>query len=94
VALGLAVGEGLETALSFVRGFGSAWACLDAGNLAAFPVLPGIDGLTVVAEHDEAAMKAADACAARWHETWAEVRLWRARAPNADCNDWMLGRAD
>jgi putative DNA primase/helicase len=94
VALGLAVGEGLETALSFARGFGSAWACIDAGKLAAFPVLPGIDGLTIVADHDEAAMKAADACAARWHETWAEVRVWRARAPKADFNDWMLGRAD
>jgi hypothetical protein len=49
---GLCVAEGLETALSAALGFRPVWATLDAGNLAAFPVLPGVECLTIVADHD------------------------------------------
>ena len=63
VTYGLCVAEGIETALTAARGFGLAWACLDAGNLAGLPVLPGVEALTIVADHDEAGTRAADACA-------------------------------
>ena len=63
VTSGLCVAEGVETALTAARGFGLAWACLDAANLAALPVLPGVEALTIVADHDEAGIRAADACA-------------------------------
>ena len=58
VTLGLCVAEGIETALTAARGFGLAWACLDAGNLAALPVLDGIEALTIVADHDPAGIAA------------------------------------
>src|SRR4051794_30474912 len=88
VATGLCVAEGIETALTAARGFGLAWACLDAGNLAELPVLAGIDALTVVADHDEAGTRAADACSRRWAEAGCEVRIWKAPVRGADLNDF------
>jgi putative DNA primase/helicase len=53
VTLGLTVGEGIETCLVAARsGLVPVWATMSAGNLAAFPVLPGIEGLTVLVDHD------------------------------------------
>lgn len=88
VTLGLCIAEGIETALTAARGFGMAWACLDAGNLAAFPVLDGIESLTIVADHDEAGLKAAEECGRRWLEADVGVRVWRAPEQGADLNDY------
>ena len=96
VATGLCVAEGVETALTAARGFGLAWACLDAGNLAGLPVLAGVEALTVVADHDapnpktgkRAGLEAARECARRWLEAGREVRVWKAPAEGADLNDY------
>jgi hypothetical protein len=54
VTLGLVIGEGIETCLAAARaGLTPVWATISAGNLAAFPVLPGIEGLTVLVDHDK-----------------------------------------
>jgi putative DNA primase/helicase len=58
ITQGLVLGEGLETCLSYALEYSGIWACLDAGNLGAFPVLPGIEGLTVLIDHDEAGHRA------------------------------------
>lgn len=89
VATGLCIAEGLETALSAAVGFRPVWACLDAANLAAFPVLPGIEALTIMADHDTAGLKAARACAERWLEAGREVRVWKAPAEGQDFNDFV-----
>jgi len=94
---GLCVAEGLETALTAAKGFRPAWACLDAGNLAAFPVLPGVEALTIVADHDRpnprtgrrAGTEAAEACTRRWTEAGAEVRVWQAPDEGEDLNDFV-----
>jgi hypothetical protein len=53
VTIGLVVGEGLETCLAAARvGLAPVWATLTAGNLEKFPVLPGLEGLTVLVDHD------------------------------------------
>jgi putative DNA primase/helicase len=53
VNLGLVLGEGIETCLAAARsGLAPVWSVLSAGNLAAFPVLPGLAGLTVLVDHD------------------------------------------
>jgi len=55
VALGLVVGEGIETCLAAARaGLAPVWSTLTAGGLAALPVLPGLEGLTVLVDHDRA----------------------------------------
>ena len=98
---GLLVAEGLETALSAALGFRPVWATIDAGNLAAFPVLPGVECLTILADHDRpnprtgrrAGLVAAEACARRWLAAGAEVRVWRAPAEGEDFNDFVTAEA-
>ena len=76
VTHGLAVGEGLETVLSAMRlGFCPAWALGDAGNVRNFPLLSGIDCITIIVDHDEngAGQRAALECSRRWTEAGREV---------------------
>jgi putative DNA primase/helicase len=88
VTLGLAVGEGLETTLSGMsRGFQPAWAVGDAGELSAFPVLGGVETLTILVDHDEAGEWAAIRCSARWTTAGREVIRVTPQAPGADIND-------
>jgi putative DNA primase/helicase len=91
VTTGLAITEGIETALSLAHAFTPVWACIDAGNLAAFPVLPGIEALTIGADNDEAGRRAADACAKRWLAAGREVRIILPFVEKTDFND--LARA-
>lgn len=87
VTTGLGIAEGIETALSLAHGFTPVWATIDAGNMAAFPVLEGIECLTIAADHDEAGLRAAETCAQRWHAAGREVRLVMAPNAGADLND-------
>jgi hypothetical protein len=75
VAHGLAIAEGVETALSFGRIFTPVWATTVAGNMGKMPALPAIECLTIIQDPDPAGQRAAAECAARWHEAGAEVRL-------------------
>jgi len=86
VAQGLAVAEGIETALAAAHAFTPVWAMIDAGNLAAFPVLAGITALAIFADHDEAGIRAANACARRWG-TRAEVTIITPKQAGADIAD-------
>ena len=88
ITLGLCVAEGIETALTAARGFGSAWSTIDKGNLAALPVLPGIEALTIVVDHDPAGIAAADTCTRRWVEAGVEVHRWTAPTAGTDLNDY------
>jgi putative DNA primase/helicase len=81
VTMGLGIAEGFETALALAHGMQPAWACIDAGNMASFPVLNGIDALLIAADNDPAGIRAANACAERWASAGREVRI--AKAPNA-----------
>ena len=87
VTLGLAICEGLETGLSAIMAGPPTWACLDSGNVAEFPVLPGVDALTVVADYDQAGIDAAEAVSRRWTEAGREVRILLPHEIGADFND-------
>lgn len=95
VTIGLNVGEGIETALSAVALFDAApmWAALDAGNLAALPVLGGVECLTIFSDNDpeklgrRAGPAAAKACADRWLAAEREVITRTPREAEADFND-------
>jgi putative DNA primase/helicase len=84
---GLGIAEGIETALSLAHAMAPVWACIDAGNLAAFPVLDGIEALTIAADNDEAGIAAARACARRWAHAGREVRIVIPNANKSDLND-------
>jgi putative DNA primase/helicase len=67
VTLGLGIAEGLEDGLAVLAaGWRPVWSAGSAGGIARFPVLPGIDHLTILADADAAGMSAATAAAGRW----------------------------
>jgi hypothetical protein len=85
---GLAICEGVETGISLLMAdLAPVWCCGGAGNLAAFPVLGGIEALTIAADADEPGQKAAQAVAARWSEAGREAVII---APPT--GDWADGR--
>lgn len=55
--------------------------------MAAFPVLPGMEALTVIADHDDAGLRAAAACGQRWADAGREVRIATADEDGADLAD-------
>jgi hypothetical protein len=94
VHFGIGLAEGIETALTMARSFAPVWACIDAGNLGAFPYLYPLESLTVCVDHDPAGIKAFATLARRW---WSEgiaagamVDIRKVTAPRAgdDLNDW------
>jgi putative DNA primase/helicase len=75
VTQGLCIGEGVETCLSGRQmGYRPVWA-VGLGGITKFPVLPGIDGLTIFGERDEKEQneKAIQKCAGRWLEAGIET---------------------
>ena len=89
VALGLTIGEGFETCLAArLAGFRPVWAVGSAGGIAAFPVLPGIEAITILGEVGDggANHRAAQACAARWIESGQEAFIVVPRV-GGDLND-------
>jgi phage/plasmid primase-like uncharacterized protein len=104
VEQGLVIGEGVETVLSAAtriwhRGtlLQPAWAVCVANNLKNFPILPGIEALTVLVDHDRpdlrdrrAGQEAAAECAARWSAAGCEVIRLTPKALGADFNDVVL----
>lgn len=87
ITMGLAISEGVETGLAAILGGLPIWACLDAGNMADFPVLGGIESLTVVADHDKAGIAASEAVASRWANAGREVRIILPEDVATDLND-------
>jgi hypothetical protein len=93
VTTGLGIAEGIETGLSIIQaaGWSPVWAAGNAGGIATFPILSGIEALTIFADGDAAGVKAATSCAARWREEGREVTM-RAAPAGLDWNDVATGR--
>lgn len=91
VSLGLGIGEGIETCLSLAWGFTPVWATVDAGHLAKFPVLDGIETLLIARDRDPAGEKASKECADRWFTAGKRVVI-TTQAAN-DLNDVLLQEA-
>lgn len=88
---GLAVAEGIETALSLAHAYQPAWSLIDAGNLAALPVLAGVEVLVIGADNDAAGRAAAELCARRWADADREVLVTRQQ--QNDLNDTLAEAA-
>jgi putative DNA primase/helicase len=89
VTMGLVLGEGLETCLTARQRFGRApcWSAVNSGGIASFPVLPGIEGLTLLRENDDASSRAVEVCARRWHDAGRDVRICDPEPEFSDLND-------
>ena len=73
---GLGICEGIEDGLAILASdWGPVWAATNAGGVERFPVLPGIEALTIFHDKDEAGARAAELCAQRWASAGREVFL-------------------
>jgi len=95
VTIGLHIAEGIETSLALL-GFEIApvWALGSAGAIRSFPVLPGIEALTIAVDNDASGVGAAAAeqCGERWQEAGREVRFIKSAVSGEDLAD-VAGRA-
>lgn len=87
VSTGLAIAEGIETALAAAQRFTPIWASIDAGNLGAFPVLGGIEALTIIVDHDRAGVNSALNLGRRWRQAGREVFVLYPEKPGTDWCD-------
>lgn len=93
VTSGLHIGEGIESTLSGMYvDLLPAWCLGSAGAIAAFPVLAGVQSLTIFRERDDttgdinkANVRASTECARRWQEARREVLF--ATPEHGDMND-------
>jgi hypothetical protein len=93
VEQGLCIGEGVETCLAGrQRGFRPVWAAISTRGIASFPILPGIEGLTIFGETDAANARDVEACVNRWRGLGCEVIVTDPLL-GSDLNDVMRGRA-
>lgn len=86
----IAVGEGIETCLSFMQATGlPTWAALSTAGLVRLVLPPGVKEVVIAADGDESGEKAAHEAAERWVKEGRKVRI--ARPPRGkDFNDLLL----
>jgi hypothetical protein len=96
VTHGLVLGEGVETTLAAATRIEHratllqpAWAAGDAGHLRQFPVLAGIEAMTLLVDLEESGdgQKAAAECARRWQAAGREITRLTPRIPGQDFAD-------
>lgn len=96
VTQGLILAEGIETALvaaTQIQHRGTllqpTWAAGDRGHVASFPLLPGVESLTLLVDNDTngAGQRAANECARRWVASGREVIRLLPRAADTDFAD-------
>jgi hypothetical protein len=86
---GLHICEGIETGMAARQlGLRPCWVLGSKGAIGVFPVLSGIESLTILAEPD--AERETQQCARRWHEAGREVLITRV-VGGKDPNDVIMG---
>jgi CHC2-type zinc finger protein/Toprim domain-containing protein len=102
VTYGLVIGEGIETTLAAAtrikyRGtlLQPAWSAGNEDNLANFPVIDGINMLTVLVDHDanNVGQEAAARCIRRWRQASHEAFGLIPKQVDSDFNDLIKKRA-
>ena len=95
----LVVGEGIETTLAAAtrishRGapLQPAWSAVSAGTLGSLPVIPGIEELVILVDHDVngAGQAAAFRLSERWSRAGRRVVRLTPKRPDTDFNDLVM----
>jgi DNA polymerase len=95
----LIIGEGIETTLAAAtrishRGapLQPAWSAVSAGALGRMPVVPGVEQLIVLVDHDlnGQGQAAAARCAERWSRAGRNVTRLKPKQPGTDFNDLIM----
>ena len=93
---GLFLAEGLETSLDAMsRGLRPIWSTGSTACMVKFPLIGGVEALTIIADNDAsgAGQRAATEAAARWIEAGRGARVYQ-REIEGDLNDaYREGRA-
>jgi hypothetical protein len=96
VTIGLAIGEGLETVLAgMALGFCPAWSVCDAASVGNFPLLSGIEALTIFVDRDKngTGYRRALECSNRWTSFGREVRRVIPARVGDDMADVVVARS-
>lgn len=94
VTSGLGLAEGIENGLAVLAaGWAPVWAAGSAGAIAGFPEVAGVESLTIFADADNAGLRAARDCQARWRAARRECRIVVPRRDRADWADIRLEAA-
>jgi hypothetical protein len=93
VGPGLTIAEGIETGLTALcLGLGPVWIAHGSAGIAHFPILSGVECLTIVVDHDDSGRAAAARCSERWERAGCETRHIVPRSRGADLNDMVRTR--
>ncbi len=99
---GLNLVEGIETGLSILAaGISPVWAALSKGGIGRFPVLAGVESLTIWCDHDvkkrphdKTCQELSENCCERWQAGGAETTMRIPKFQKQDFNDlWMKRQA-
>ena len=93
VTLGLGIAEGVESALAAGGMFQPMWSTIDAGQMTQFPVVPGLEFLTIFCDYDKVGYDAAKTVWLRYLAARINANLLRPERVGEDVNDMVL-RAD
>jgi putative DNA primase/helicase len=95
----LTIGEGIETCLAAMRlglglglGLGPAWALGSVGAISFFPLIEGVQELTILAEAGEPSARAIKICGRRWRRGSRRVFVSRSNV-GSDHNDALMQAA-
>jgi len=90
----LVVGEGIETVLAAAtciqyRGapLRPAWSMVSSYALGRLPIIPGVERLIILVDHDEAGLTASGTCMDRWIRAGRGVIRLKPKRAGADFND-------
>jgi hypothetical protein len=90
----LVVGEGIETVLAAatrIRHRGTplqpAWSMVSSHALGRLPVIPSVERLIILVDHDEAGLTASGTCMDRWIRAGRGVIRLKPKRAGADFND-------
>jgi len=91
---GLAVAEGVESAVAARFLYRPAWSLIDANGINGFPVLPGIEHLSIFADNDanKTGEIAAYECQERWQRAGAEAVIQMPPNVGEDIADIISNR--
>ena len=94
VTLGIGIAEGIEKGLALLAsGWRPVWTTIGTSTMRTFPVLGGVESLTVFCDRDDPGRDAALCCARRWRDAGAEARILQPPAPFKDWDAWWKAGA-
>ncbi|MBB4326967.1 toprim domain-containing protein [Rhizobium leguminosarum] len=89
---GVGIVEGVEKGLALSAcDWRPIWCTSGVSIMRSFPLLAGVEAISVFCDRDEPGRAAALTCAGRWHDAGREARILQPPSPFSDWDDWYVG---